>query len=488
MRKATQGRSSLTRQFYSKFAAWVRPRRKPELRRSLSALFFPLLACMAITGCASGEEDETDIAKGEYAYKHGPPSGNAPWDYYLTCYGGPSDSSAYLGTPACGGKKVNGNWWYSTGAYSFGCNAKLELSANGKCTVVEVVDNGPAGWVETKAAKTCGGTGYIIDASPLVTKYLYGMSCAGFSDCVKIKVRPVDKSTPAGPSTCIVDEKFPQMNIKIEMPTINGQARDFCQADSSKDIFDLWAGQTAIANVVVKNQGTAVARNTTVGLWFEEPYLKAKNWKIESDWQNNGAFKLNDMDAQQSVARTSPGQNFKLNIGSISPGETKRIALQVTAGEYSIGLADHPDVRAWIAHIDDFYEKGNFESAANNVKNYQKQNGGDLRFYYQTDVFSKELADGKDNNCNGEIDEKNSVDGNNNLGAIDPSETVNSSDVSPSTSEWESVDTSSDNLLGPTSSLNTIEGGCAMVGAPQANVLPLFFLLALALIRFRARR
>jgi hypothetical protein len=104
-----------------------------------------------------------------------------------------------MGTPACGGKKVDGNWWYSTGAYSFGCNSKLELSANGKCAVVEVVDNGPAQWVEDKAKATCGGTGYIIDASPLVTQHLYGLSCAGWSDCKQIQVRPVPDDTPTGP-------------------------------------------------------------------------------------------------------------------------------------------------------------------------------------------------------------------------------------------------------------------------------------------------
>jgi len=97
---------------------------------------------------------------------------------------------------------VNGKWWYSTGAYSFGCHAKLELSANGTCVVVDVVDNGPSPWVEKKAANACGGNGYTIDASPLVTKALFGFSCTGWSDCAEIQVRTVDGSTPTGPTTC----------------------------------------------------------------------------------------------------------------------------------------------------------------------------------------------------------------------------------------------------------------------------------------------
>jgi hypothetical protein len=154
-----------------------------------------LVASLALAACG----DEADVASAEYAYNHPPPSSPPPWTYILTCYGGPSDSSAYLGTPACGGKKVDGKWWYSTGAYSFGCGSKLELKANGKCAVVKVVDNGPAAWVEAKAKAKCGGTGYIIDASPLVTKHLFNLSCAGWSDCKKIQVRKVSSSTPEGP-------------------------------------------------------------------------------------------------------------------------------------------------------------------------------------------------------------------------------------------------------------------------------------------------
>ncbi len=41
----------------------------------------------------------------------------------------------------------------------------------------------------------------------------------------------------------------------------------------------------------------------------------------------------------------------------------------------------------------------------NNVKGYQKQNGGNLHAYTQTDVLSKEVCDKKDNDCDGTVDE-----------------------------------------------------------------------------------
>jgi hypothetical protein len=160
------------------------------------ALLIAALAAVgsgALAGC--GEDGLEPVGRREFAYQRSHPEGSGPWDYYLTCYGGPSDGSAYQGTPACGGQVVDGNWWYSTGAAAFGCHAKLAIStADGsKCVVVEVVDNGPADWVEDRAGLP------IIDASPLVTEALFGLSCAGWSDRLAISVSEVDGSTPTGP-------------------------------------------------------------------------------------------------------------------------------------------------------------------------------------------------------------------------------------------------------------------------------------------------
>jgi hypothetical protein len=153
-----------------------------------------LSLCLSLCLWACGDDDY-HVGTLEQAYKHGPPATPPPWKYYLTSY-------ADYTTPACGGKTVNGSWYYSTGAYSFGCNTRLQLRANGKCVVVKVVDNGPAGWVETKAKNKCGGTGYIIDASPLVSVHLFGTKSAGWSDCYGIQVQKVSSTTPLGPGPC----------------------------------------------------------------------------------------------------------------------------------------------------------------------------------------------------------------------------------------------------------------------------------------------
>jgi hypothetical protein len=94
-----------------------------------------------------------------------------------------------------------------------------------------------------------------------------------------------------------------------------------------------------------------------------------------------------------------------LSLNALSPGETKKIELTVEAMAYSIGAADHPDVRVWVKHVDDFYEKADFGSAFNNVGGYQTFNGGDLATYSQSDVLAAEECNGVDDNCDGTTDE-----------------------------------------------------------------------------------
>jgi len=198
--------------------------------------------------------------------------------------------------------------------------------------------------------------------------------------------------------------KYPLMTIKTSIATIGAQSRDFCTKYKSKGIFDWKAGQGSFVYVDVKNSGTAVAKNVYIGLWAEQPYLKVTQWNIYTNWKKSG-FVLNDTDGMQKIGHTNPAQTFKLWLGAMSAGETKRIRLKVKALKYSIGKADHPDVRAWVWHVDNYYEKSSFWAKPNNVKGYQKQNGGNLHAYTQTDVLSAEVCDKKDNDCDGSVDE-----------------------------------------------------------------------------------
>jgi MYXO-CTERM domain-containing protein len=267
---------------------------------------------------------------------------------------------------------------------------------------VEVVDNGPAGWVEQQAAAKCGGTGYIIDASPLVTKHLFGLGCAGWSDCKAIQVRPVAKSTPTGPAGCV--PQVPNVSIKIQLESIPGQGRDTCQLQGSKGIFDWKVGQTTFANVQLKNSGTAVAKGVKVGIERMGAALDIARWNIYSDWKHPGSFSLNDTDGMQSLPHESPGASFTLALHAISPGETKRVRLKLQAKGATFPNG-HARLQAWVRAISGYYSKTSYDAAPSNTGGHQKQNGGNLRARYLTDVLEPERCDGSDNNCDGAVDE-----------------------------------------------------------------------------------
>jgi MYXO-CTERM domain-containing protein len=75
-------------------------------------------------------------------------------------------------------------------------------------------------------------------------------------------------------------------------------------------------------------------------------------------------------------------------MNALSAGETKRVHLTMRAARYSIGAADHPDVRVWAQNVAGVYSKADFGAAPTNPSG-QKFNGGDLKAYAQADVYSK---------------------------------------------------------------------------------------------------
>jgi hypothetical protein len=197
---------------------------------------------------------------------------------------------------------------------------------------------------------------------------------------------------------------YPEMTINASVKQISGQAKDLCSQGTSQGIFDWWVSQKTEVHIDVKNEGSAVAKEVALSLWAEEPYVKITHWNIYSDY--TGTFVLNDSDGMQSIGHDNPGKSFKLWLSAFSVNETKRIRLTMEAQSFSPASVNHPELRAWIAEIVDYYQKPDFSSPpTKNVEGYQTQNGGDLRVDVQTDVLDQEICDGMDNDCNGQIDE-----------------------------------------------------------------------------------
>jgi hypothetical protein len=108
--------------------------------------------------------------------------------YFITTFGGPGDHQSM----SCGGY-ADGTGWYAASRQRYGCGAHLQVTANGKCAVVEAQDYGPDICVENAAGKP------ILDVSPKVSRLLFNEAGAGYSDHFAITVEQVSASTPLGP-------------------------------------------------------------------------------------------------------------------------------------------------------------------------------------------------------------------------------------------------------------------------------------------------
>lgn len=125
-------------------------------------------------GCVSGSSEPT----GSQGLASG--GGSSPGmsttiesQYGMTVFGGAGDCQSL----ACGGSNsCSSQPWYSASSQRYGCGVHLQVTANGKCVVVQTEDAGPASWVEADAGIA------ILDSGPQVAQYLFGTSSIGWSD------------------------------------------------------------------------------------------------------------------------------------------------------------------------------------------------------------------------------------------------------------------------------------------------------------------
>ena len=172
-------------------------------------------------------------------------------------------------------------------------------------------------------------------------------------------------------------------------PAITIDAKDTLPDQDSKDVADLFEGETHTASITITNKGGSAAPTVDVDVWIEEPYLSATDYLIESDWTHPGTFIVNEANAEPANPPhdAPPGAAFTLKMHALSPGETKRITLTLHAARYSIGLSDSPDVRFWVADIPSVYHQDDFNVAPSLSKG-QTFGGGTLQTYVETDVYS----------------------------------------------------------------------------------------------------
>jgi len=168
------------------------------------------------------------------------------------------------------------------------------------------------------------------------------------------------------------------------------EGRDRFTDGPSAAVVDVMEGDEYIVNLVVRNTGTDVAKDVTLGVWLEDPYVIAVHYDIESDWTHPGTFEINDANSRvDNPPHDAPGQSLAVKMNNVSPKETKRIRMKVKAARYSIGVADAPDVRVWLKDAPGIYSKADFATAPTNVDGRQTFNAGDLKAWAPVDIYSR---------------------------------------------------------------------------------------------------
>lgn len=159
---------------------------------------------------------------------------------------------------------------------------------------------------------------------------------------------------------------------------------------ASTAIVDVLEGDEYVVDLTVKNAGDAAAKDVSLGVWLEEPFVLAVHYDIESDLGHPGSFTVDDADKRaDNPPHDAPGQSFAVKVNGLAPGETKRLRLKAKAQKYSIGAADAPDVRVWVKDVPGVYSKADFAAKATNVDGRQTDNGGDLKAWAPVDVYSR---------------------------------------------------------------------------------------------------
>jgi hypothetical protein len=182
-------------------------------------------------------------------------------------------------------------------------------------------------------------------------------------------------------------DKESHVEIGVGWSPIPGQQADFI-AGSSAGIFDVLVGQEIEGSVIVRN-GSARPQtdSVSIGYLIEAPFLQPLSYVIEHDLpaKDGQTFVTSPADANPAnpLKHALPAEGA-LDVGVLEPGESVRIRFQLRAATYSFGVADHPDLRAWVRHVGGYY--GEQESWDDPVE--LNQAGTLLRAFAQADVLS----------------------------------------------------------------------------------------------------
>ena len=181
-------------------------------------------------------------------------------------------------------------------------------------------------------------------------------------------------------------EPLPEPEWDVQIDVRVTETTDRLTQGTSAGLGDLLPGDEFEAEIRLTNASTDPLRDVELAYLIESPWLRATNWRIESDHPayDRASWSLNSADGDAgNPPRDGLGRTGTLIMHAFSPGETKRVVISLVADEDSLGAVDHPDVRGWLRRASGVYGPQDAWDATPGLNEV----GRVVRDYEQTDVL-----------------------------------------------------------------------------------------------------
>lgn len=194
------------------------------------------------------------------------------------------------------------------------------------------------------------------------------------------------------PPSCETPDPRPDIAIGVGFDDATDDLRD----GPSAGVVDLFETEPAHWVAHVTNLGQGAAADVVVSIDLassfepDAPAIDAVDYRIEVGTASTGPFTEDAANAApENPSHDAPlGVATTLHLGSIEPGEEKRISLTLVPRDYTVERADPVALRAWVQKVDDLYAETDFGGEVTNVDGSQTFQGGRLEVAQAVDVYS----------------------------------------------------------------------------------------------------
>jgi hypothetical protein len=159
----------------------------------------------------------------------------------------------------------------------------------------------------------------------------------------------------------------PQGDVRLSMRWLDDAPPDRHTQGSSAGQPDPFEGDTLRAEILVENDTDEALGGVVLGYGMATPHLRATSYTIYTDAPSfDGAtWMVNDAnEAPENPPEDGLGASGELVMYAFAAGETKRVVVDLEVGAPPRGDAAHPDLRAWVAAIEDLHRRDTFDGPA----------------------------------------------------------------------------------------------------------------------------